>query len=206
MLSSVGRPREHDEHTAEQLLVAAERLLGDDGAGSLTVRAVAAEVGVSVRAVYSLFESKEGLVDALVGRAFGMLADRADSVEISGNPPSDLVAVGLEGFRAFALEHPNLYRLTFEHEVGAAQGTPAWSGEAGRSLRVLRRRVEPLVGEEDVGDVTAQVHAICQGLASCEVNGVFRAMRAGEPERHWRAVLEAYVTGITGNGHDARRS
>ena len=58
MLSSVGRRRQHDAHTASALLDAAEEILQDDGVDALSVRTVAARIGTSTRAVYSVFGSR----------------------------------------------------------------------------------------------------------------------------------------------------
>ena len=66
----MGRPREHDERTAERLLDAAERIVEAKGLDSLSVRVVAHATGTTTRAVYSLFGSKDGLVVALGKRAF----------------------------------------------------------------------------------------------------------------------------------------
>ena len=61
----MGRPKEHDDATATALLKAAERAIEDRGVDALSVRGVAADVGVSTRAVYSVFGSREALVAAL---------------------------------------------------------------------------------------------------------------------------------------------
>jgi AcrR family transcriptional regulator len=72
----MGRPREHNEQTRAALRAAAERLISEGGPQAFSVRAVAAEVGTTTRAVYSLFGSKEALlVDALAQGAFEYLAE-----------------------------------------------------------------------------------------------------------------------------------
>jgi AcrR family transcriptional regulator len=51
----MGRPREHDQATAEALLDAAERTVQAAGLEGLSVRGVADDVGTTTRAVYSVF-------------------------------------------------------------------------------------------------------------------------------------------------------
>src|SRR6478609_8874148 len=80
MLVNMGRPRVHDEATAEALLDAAERIVAADGPEALSTRRVADQAGTTTRAVYSLFESKEGLLVALGNRAFQMLGSWVDSI------------------------------------------------------------------------------------------------------------------------------
>jgi AcrR family transcriptional regulator len=73
MLSTVGRPREHDERTAAALLAAGERAITDGGLEALSVRGVATEAATTTRAVYSLFGSREGLIAALGAHAYDVL-------------------------------------------------------------------------------------------------------------------------------------
>jgi AcrR family transcriptional regulator len=59
MRSSMGRPREHDELTAAAHLTAAERTIHARGLESLSLRQLAADVGTTTRAIYSLFGSMD---------------------------------------------------------------------------------------------------------------------------------------------------
>jgi AcrR family transcriptional regulator len=69
----MGRPREHDDRTAAMLLSAAETIVEQDGPEALSVRRVANDVGTTTRAVYSLFDSKGGLIAALAAHGFDLL-------------------------------------------------------------------------------------------------------------------------------------
>src|SRR5215469_11570553 len=98
----MGRRRRHDSQTREQLLDAAEQLIGDGGASALSTRSVAEKAGTTTRAVYSVFGSKDALVDALMGRAFELLAERVDAVPLTNDAGEDLVAAAVMGYRPFA--------------------------------------------------------------------------------------------------------
>src|SRR5450759_3018002 len=100
MLSSMGRPREHDEHTATALLIAAERTIHLRGLESLSVRRLAGDVGTTTRAIYSLFGSKEGLIGALGARAFDLLHQAVVALPTTDDPAQDLIEAGLV-FRRF---------------------------------------------------------------------------------------------------------
>ena len=113
----MGRPREHREDTRDALRAAAERIVAGDGYGALSVRAVAEEAGTTTRAVYSLFGSKDGLVDTLAASAFDFLYTTIDALPETDDPAADLVDVGLLALRRLALEHPALYRIAFQRVV-----------------------------------------------------------------------------------------
>ena len=74
--------------TREALLAAARRLVVQDGTGAVTVRAVARNAGTTTPAVYALFGSKEGLLQALAERAYELLgrADRPASPDRRPRP------------------------------------------------------------------------------------------------------------------------
>lgn len=200
MSTGMGRPREHDESTREALLDTAEALLAKDGKSGVTVRAVATATGLSARAVYSTLGSKDGLIAGLVGRSFRYVAERVESIPESNDPIADLVAAGTEGFRLFAVDRPHLFRLNFEQPLELTRGQPpVWQEDARRARTSLHRWVQR-VGDRhpgiDVDATVVQFHAICQGLASSEINGMMRAMGGRDTERQWREALTAYVHGL----------
>src|SRR6478735_4436160 len=110
----MGRPAQHDEQTRAALLAVAEQLLTDHGPDAVSVRAVADGAGTSTRAVYALFGAKEGLLGALAEHGFDTLGQLVQGLPVTADPIRDLVAAGMDGFRAWALAHPALYRLTFD--------------------------------------------------------------------------------------------
>ena len=192
----MGRPKEHDEHTAAALLAAAERLAEREGVAALSVRRVASEVGTTTRAVYSLFGSKEGLVAALGARAFDLLGASVAALPTTGEPGADLVRAGL-AFRRFAREHPALYRIGVQRtDVPPAAGH-AFAGAAFRALAVLRERVARLGDASGLGDrpVEAAVwefHALCEGLATLDARCL---VQTAEADRLWPDALSALIRG-----------
>jgi AcrR family transcriptional regulator len=190
----------HDEGTALALLDAAEAILATDGLAGLTVRRVADEVGTTTRAVYSSLGSKEALLTGLGARAFDLLGAQVAAVPRSDDPAADLIAAGTTGFRRWALDHPALFRLGFQHQVTVSPDV--WSRfetSAQRALDVLQtmiRRVEEaggLAGRE-VEDATWQFHALCEGLAIMDL----RAAMSPTPHDStptWTDALTALVAG-----------
>ncbi|MFP5332170.1 MAG: TetR-like C-terminal domain-containing protein, partial [Acidimicrobiia bacterium] len=107
---------------------------------------------------------------------------------------------GTDGFRRFALERPHLYRLNFEQTLLAPPGVvPPWAASGRRARTSLHRWTARLAAHHshiDADDTVIQFHALCQGLASTEINGVMGAMGASDLDRHWHESLTAYVTGL----------
>jgi AcrR family transcriptional regulator len=196
----VGRPREHDERTRLALLDAAERLI-ERGVGALSVRAVAAEVDTTPRAVYSLFGSMAGLVDALGGRAFDRIAEVLAADRPTDDPREDLVEAGVVAFRGLLVEHPALFQIGLRQPKSAA-GTPLTREAGERALRHLHTRLRRLheaglLPRRTVAQAAREYHALCQGLAELELRDPLPSDAA---VRVWRDALTTLVGGLTAPG------
>jgi AcrR family transcriptional regulator len=160
----------HNEETAGALLAAAEAILEAEGLDGLTVRRVADEVGTTTRAVYSTLGSKEALLAGLGVRAFDLLGAKVAALPRSDDPAADLVTAGVTGFRGWALDHPALFRVGFQHQVSIPP--EVWSRfgtSAERALTALHELVGRVkeaggLGERTVEEATWQFHALCEGL------------------------------------------
>jgi AcrR family transcriptional regulator len=191
----VGRPREHDETTRAALLAAAERLIDEEGPDAAGVRRVAEEVGTSTRAVYSVFGSKQGLLEALATRWFEILNDAIEAVPLTDDPAADLVEVGIMAFRRTALEHPSLYQLVFLRVVPDLELGPEFAAIAYEAFGRMQARVERVTHDGPaVHERALAFHAMTEGLASMEVRG--QMLDTVDPERVWRDALTALVRGF----------
>jgi AcrR family transcriptional regulator len=192
----MGRPRLHDERTREALLEAAERLVAEGGVDAVGVRAVAEGAGTTTRAVYALFGSKEELVQALAQRAFELVMEQAAAAPLTGDPGADLIACAVKGFRGFALEHPDLFRLFFTAQRQALSPDSHSTRLAALDeliLRVERARSAGLLGRHSVEEVTLLWDAMCCGLAMREICGPIKRL---DGERIWTDALTALLAGL----------
>ena len=186
----------HNEQTRSVLLDAAEQLVERNGAESLSVRRVADEVGTSTRAVYSLFGSRAGLVDALGSRAFEWLAGALDAQVLTGDPVADLIDAGACVFRRLVVEHPGLLQIGVQRPKATA-GTHTHRA-AERALAHLLSRLERLqdagmLRDQSPRQAAWQFHALCEGLAALELRG---DLPTQEEEPAWRVALTTLVRGM----------
>jgi AcrR family transcriptional regulator len=192
----MGRPREYDERVANALLEAAERIVDEDGLDALSVRGVANAVGVTTRAVYSLFGSKDGLLVALGARAFHLLEDALDALPTTSDPAGDLVEAGVVVFRHFVLDHPALLRIGFQFEGMSRELTCQFRDAADAALETLQGRFARMadtgqLGSRGIKEALCAFNALCEGLAALELRG---RMPPGS-EGIWRDALHALVVG-----------
>ncbi len=198
------RPRVHDEDTREALRAAAERLFDEHGAAGVTVRAVADEVGTTTRAVYSLFESRDALlVDSMQVRAYELLELWLDEQEETSDPARDLVEAGVTIFRRLVVEHPALFRITFQRVLPEFDPGPEVIAARESSLRRLTAKVARLdeaglLAGTPVGEAVVTFQALCEGLGNLEMRGaIMRLLPAGQEAEMWRNAFRVLVEGLT---------
>ncbi len=137
------------------LVEAGLKLVATREAGELSLREVAAAVGVSATAVYRHFADKNALMSALAAEGFAKMA-------AAQHAASDGAGGGIAGFNAtgrayvrFALENPALFRLMFAN--------PAPRTALGGALDVDGARERPA---QDTPDAMSFLLANAAALAS----------------------------------------
>lgn len=189
----MARPRVHDDALRDRLVASAAEVVASKGVDGVSLRALAEECGTSTSAVYSIFGSKEALVDAVVAEADESFSDsqrRALARPASG-PVHSLALLGL-AYRRWALDHPALYAVMFARN-GAIATTDVLAAE---SIAPLRSVVEEcfdagiFAAGPSVGDVVLSIWAGVHGFVSLEIGQLrFPSKRAAE--RCYRAHLAA---------------
>ena len=131
-------PRQRVKDAVSTEIVAAARgQLATEGAGALSLRAVAREMGMASSAIYRYFPSRDELLTALITEAFDALGDVAE-VAAAG------AAGGFERWRAvclavrgWALEHPHEYALIYGSPVPGYHAPAQTIAPASRVALVL---------------------------------------------------------------------
>jgi len=170
------------------------------GPDALSVRRVADEAGTTTRAVYSLFESKEGLLVALGNRAFEILGSWVNRYPTTADPVADLVNSIVDNFRRWALEHPALFRIAFQRSGELPPHlTERFRPARLKALADLVEIVSRALGLEggltnpEVRDATLKIDALCEGLALLELRDGLPPDRA---EDIWREAFVALISGM----------
>ncbi|MFY9478782.1 MAG: TetR/AcrR family transcriptional regulator [Aquabacterium sp.] len=128
--SRVRRGNEADQQALRQAaLDAAKALFREGGLAGVTMRAVAARVGVSAMALYRYFPSKADLLHGLWESTITELqAELTTAVDAAGAHPQARLRAWVDAFLSYYEGHPDSYRLVFmldRHETEAPE-TPSW--------------------------------------------------------------------------------
>jgi AcrR family transcriptional regulator len=104
-----------------QLTAAATRLFLRDGPEALSLRALAAEAGVSRSTPYSYFASKQDIVDSIRAAGFDRLTARCQQAFTATAGPLERMKILGWTVVAFASAEPAVYRLMFSRPVFTGQ-------------------------------------------------------------------------------------
>jgi AcrR family transcriptional regulator len=164
------RPYHHGNLRAA-LLARAEETLSQEGAGELSLRELARQVGVSHAAPRRHFPDKRALLDALAEDGFERLGrDLRDAMDAAGERFEDRLLAFAHAYVAFATRHAALLELMYagKHRPGAAASLRAAADRAFEAPLALIAEGQA-AGEVVPGDpdrVSLVAWAALQGLAS----------------------------------------
>ncbi len=111
----------------DDIVTAALRLIDRTGTQeSVTLRAVAREIGIAAPSIYAHFADRDAIVLAVVARLFDELAAAVRigtpaTPATPGDPVEELVA-GCEAYVRYGLENPARYRVLFSDQRDAEVG------------------------------------------------------------------------------------
>jgi AcrR family transcriptional regulator len=118
-----------------QIVAAARRLLEEHGPDALSMRNVAAEVGIRAPSLYEHVADKRALESAIIAAGLREQA-AAFRAALAEQPEADPLAVLAQAWRRWAQEHPHLYELIYARDLDRSDDAVAEAElAAGSSLR-----------------------------------------------------------------------
>ncbi|MFI9594002.1 TetR/AcrR family transcriptional regulator [Nonomuraea sp. NPDC052265] len=172
---------------AGQIVAAARELVEAGGAEALTMRALAARLGIRAPSLYKHFPDKSAVEAGLIAIALAELAAVLERAERDGggggSDGGGLVVLG-RAYRAYALAHPHLYRLM------SAGPLPRDLLPAG----VEERAASPLVRIVRGEAAARAVWGLAHGLVMLELDGRFPP--GADVEAAWTAGMSAFAAAV----------
>lgn len=203
------RERQREE-LKEKILEAARALFLEHGYEAVTMRQIATAIEYSPTAIYHHFKDKRAVFLALCTTDFSSLADKFRKIARLADPIERLQATG-RAYAAFALEHPNHYRLMFmtphpphlPEDTGIDHGNPEEDAYA-----FLKWTVQQAI---DAGRIRAELAdpELLSQIVWAGVHGIvsLRITKSTDPWVAWRsekrsveAMLDLQLHGMLAGG------
>jgi AcrR family transcriptional regulator len=176
------RRAERNAATRAEILEAAWALVREEGLAGLSLRDLGRRVGMRAQSLYSYFDSKHAIYDALFAEGWRELLDRTGAARFSDDP--------MEAFRqrvhlvvAFATEDPARYQLLFQRTLPGFEPSPESYALAVEELELMRAQLAAI-------GVTEPRHL---DLTTAVIAGLVAQQHANDPagDRWTRLVDEA---------------
>lgn len=108
------RKERHRQNLKQRILETAEDLFAQDGYQNVSMRRIAEKIEYSATTLYRLFRNKADIVDHLIAEGYDGVYQRYEQI-LARRPESPLETLDaiIREYVAFAVEHPNHYRLWF---------------------------------------------------------------------------------------------
>ena len=151
--------------TRGDILVAAWRLAERDGIAELSLRDLAAEVGMRAPSLYTYFESKAAIYDAMFAEGYAALDGVLAGLPApEGRDPRSWLTAAVERFLAFCVASVPRYQLMFTRTLPGWEPSPA---AYATSVGSWERMVEGLAAAGIQGDRAVDLWtAVVAGLAA----------------------------------------
>lgn len=112
--------------TRREILSVAWDLAGEHGIAGISLREVASRVGMRAPSLYTYFEGKDAIFDAMFAEGYHALIDFYEELEAAtdGLDPVDALTLGIKGFVDFCRAGPARYQLMFGRPVPGWEPSP----------------------------------------------------------------------------------
>lgn len=177
----------HHGNLRRAVMDEALRVIRDSGVEALSLRGLAAELGVSHAAPYHHFPDRLALLGALAEEGSALMDERmATAEEAAGeDPAARLLGIGI-AYVTFAVERPDYYAVMSSPELAVHAGKTRASREGrgdtwGRLMRVVADAQH--AGELPAGDpavLGVKLWALVHGLAALWSTGVLAHLPQAE--------------------------
>jgi AcrR family transcriptional regulator len=190
----------HHGDLRSALVAAAAALLERDGAEALSFRAVARAAGVSQAAPYNHFSGREELLATIAEQGFRALeAAQIAAADRAGPGASRVISLGMD-YIAFAIAHPQLYRLMFGVGVASWCAYPAVAEAKHRAFEPTRAVLAGTFGPDaPAAKREAAAHAgwgLVHGLAMLRLDGSVADGAGSDDLGREAAAIELFAAGL----------
>jgi AcrR family transcriptional regulator len=153
-MSGTVRPTRRDERriqTVREIKQLAMEQVSKGGPEAVSLSGIVREMSMSPAAVYRYFASRDALLSDLVVDAYNELADSLVALERGTDTADSHLDAVLRGVRAWALDHPNAYRLIFQTSIGSGKDFAAERTipAASRSMAVIIGALERVASQSE---------------------------------------------------------
>jgi AcrR family transcriptional regulator len=167
--------RERERAERRQAIVTATRELAEsEGWEAVTTRRLSDRIEYSQPVLYSHFENRDAIIEAVAVEGFSELAVAMHHGKSKARSPEAALRGTARAYVEFAKANPALYDAMFTLATDLPFGCPEAPVQLHDAFAEIRKAVEPLAGSRDPETLTEVVWSSMHGLASLARAGRLR--------------------------------
>lgn len=161
------RRAERRQETVDEIIATAWRLARRDGLAGLSLRELATEVGMRPQSLYTYFDAKNAIYDAMYAQGYRQFVAGQAGLELVGDPRTDVRTMA-RYFVAFCTADTVRYQLLFQRTIPGFEPSAESFAIAVDNLTTTRRHLASL-GIDDPGHLDLFT-AIGTGIADQQIS------------------------------------
>jgi len=120
------------EQTTEEIKRVAREQMAREGTASLSLRQIAAAMGMTAPALYRYYASRDDLITALIIDAYNGMADAVEAAVATGevDDPAQRLEAGMLAFRTWSVAHATEFALIYGSPIPGYHAPVAGTDEA----------------------------------------------------------------------------
>jgi AcrR family transcriptional regulator len=182
-----------DQATEERIAETALKLLETGGEDGVSMRRVAADVGITPMAIYHHFADRRALLNFVVDREFTKYSESLQATPRRGTYESQLLTC-MDAYIDYAFAHPRIFDYVFAQQRAGARRFPE-DFRARRSptlnpvADLLQKAMEAgYLKQDDVWELAMELWAHTHGYVA-----LYRGGRFDLPEKEFRALVRRSI-------------
>jgi AcrR family transcriptional regulator len=182
-----------DQATEERIAETALELLEAGGEDGVSMRRVAAAVGITPMAIYHHFADRRALLNFVVDREFTKYSESLQATPRRGTYESQILTC-MDAFIDYAFAHPRIFDYVFaEPRPGARRFPEDFRARRSPTLNpvadLLEKAMEAgYLKQDDVWELAMELWAHTHGYVS-----LYRGGRFALPEKEFRALVRRSI-------------
>ena len=187
MIGTQSKVQLRREERIAEIVAAAWELAREEGVAGISLHAVARKVGMRQPSLYSYFDSKHALYDAMFADGNRRLLALLDALDLPDDP-REAGKVHTRAFVQFSLDHPEVNALLFQRTIPGFEPSP-------ESYAVAEQVLDSAVGLLHAAGVTDPGDVDC---VIAMIGGLLAAQLSNDPNgdryvRHLDRLVDLYV-------------
>jgi AcrR family transcriptional regulator len=167
--------RQRERAERRQAIITATRELAEaEGWEAVTTRRLSDRIEYSQPVLYSHFENRDAIIEAVALEGFSELAAAMHHGKTKARSPGAALRGTARAYVEFAKTNPALYEAMFTLATDLPFGRPEAPVQLHDAFDEIRRAVKPLAGNRDPDTLTEVVWSSMHGLASLARAGRLR--------------------------------